>query len=84
MAFERPFILFFDQAEYQCFEVSCHHHGECNHYDATAFDAKQATMEELRYHLKQEHPATSSPIVVTSDGKDLASPVNYCQACVPS
>jgi hypothetical protein len=52
IACERPFIMLFDNAEYPCFEIFCHHRGECNHYTATALDAKHATMEELRSHIK--------------------------------
>jgi hypothetical protein len=43
IAFERPFIMLFDNAEYPCFEFFCHHSGECNLYTATALDAKHAT-----------------------------------------
>ena len=83
IAFERPFIILFDNAEYPCFEFFCHHRGECN-FTATALDAKHATMEELRFHLKEEHPATAPPIVVMADGKDPTSTLTHCQACVPS
>jgi hypothetical protein len=54
------------------------------HYTATALDAKHANMEELRYHIKEEHPAASPPIVVTADGKDPANKLTHYQACVPS
>jgi hypothetical protein len=49
-------------------------------------DPKHATMEELRSHLKEEHPAASPPIVVTpqANGKDPASKFTHYQACVPS
>ena len=84
IAFERPFILLFHNAEYPCFEFFCNHRGECN-ITATALDAKHATMEELRFHLKKEHPATAPPIVVTADGKDNpASKLTHYQACLPS
>jgi hypothetical protein len=83
IAFERPFIPLFDNAEYPCYEFLCHHRGECNNYTATAMDAKHATMEELRYYLKKEHPAASPPIVVTVDGKDPASKLTHYQVCVP-
>jgi hypothetical protein len=45
-------------------------------------DANHATMEEM--HLKEEHTATSPPIVVTVDGKDPASTLTHYQACVQS
>jgi hypothetical protein len=50
IAFQRPFIIVFDKAEYPCYEILCHHRGECNHYTATALDAKHATMEEPRHY----------------------------------
>jgi hypothetical protein len=83
IAFERPFILLFHNAEYSCFDFFCHHRGECN-FAATALDAKHATMKDLRSHLKEEHPAISPPIVVTADGKDPANTLTNYQACVPS
>jgi hypothetical protein len=83
IAFERPFILLFHNAEYPCFEFFCHNRGECN-FTTTALDAKQTTMEELRSHVKEEHPATSPPIVVRGDGKDPASTLTHYQACVQS
>ena len=84
IAFERPFILLLDNAEYPCFEFFCHHRGECNLDTATALDAKHATMEDQRFHLKEEHPATSPPIVVAADGKDPAIILTHYQGCVPS
>jgi hypothetical protein len=84
IAFERPFIVLFDNAEYPRFEFFCHHRGECNHYIATALDAKHATMEEMRYHLKEDHTAASPPIVATAGGKDPARKLTHYQACVPS
>jgi hypothetical protein len=41
-------------------------------------------MEEMRPHLKAEHPATSPPIVVTVDRKDPASTLTQYQACLLS
>jgi hypothetical protein len=83
IAFERPFILLFDNAEYPCVENFCHHRGECNNYTATLLNAKRATMEELQSRMKEERPAASPPIVVTADGKDPASKPTHYQACVP-
>jgi hypothetical protein len=54
IAFERPFTMLFDNVENPCFKFFCHHRGECNNCTATALDAKQATIEELRSHLKEE------------------------------
>jgi hypothetical protein len=76
--------MLFDNAEYPCFEFFYHRRGECNLYSATALDAKQATMEEPRSYLRDEHLAISPPIVVTADGKDPASRLTHYQACVPS
>jgi hypothetical protein len=84
IAFERPFILRLDNAECPCFELFCYHRGECNHYTATALDAKHPTMEELRSHPKEEHPAASPPIVVTVNGKGPASKLTHDLAYVPS
>jgi hypothetical protein len=84
IAFERPFIVLFDNAKYPCFQLFYHHRGQCNNYTATALDAKQTAMEELRYHMKKEHPAPSPPNFVTAYGKDSAIKLTHYQACVPS
>jgi hypothetical protein len=51
--------MHFDNAEYQCFHFFCHHRGEGNRYTANALGAEHATMEELRYHLKEVLPVGS-------------------------
>jgi hypothetical protein len=76
--------MLFENAEYPFVESFCHYRGECNLYTATALDTKQTTMEEVRSHRKEEHPATSPPIDVTTDGKDPARKLTRYQACVPS
>jgi hypothetical protein len=80
IAFERPFIELFDSPEYQCLVIFCYHRGECHHSNTSALDAKKATIEELRYYLKEEHPAGSPLIVVTTDGKGPANKVTHYQA----
>jgi hypothetical protein len=34
--------MLFDNAEYQFFEIFCHHRSECNHYTANTMDANKA------------------------------------------
>jgi hypothetical protein len=47
-------------------------------------NAKHVTMEELRSHMKEEHPVASPPIVVMADGKDPANTLTHYHVCVPS
>jgi hypothetical protein len=53
-------------------------------FSQNMLDAKHVNIAELRYHLKEEHPAAKRPIVVMIDGKDRNNGATYYQACVAS